>query len=174
MTYEVDIYEADNNYRYVLGKNGSNPLFVLGVNPSTATNVKPDTTITKIKNFSEQKGFDGWVTLNLYPQRTTKPSNLHQDLKRNLHEQNIKEIVEIISRYQNPTIWAAWGNIITIRPYLKECLIDIQDSINRFNPNWIQVGEFTKKGHPRHPSRLPYNTNKSDFDIEKYIEIMTK
>lgn len=53
--------------RYVLSKPGKNVLFVIGVNPSTANEEKPDPTMRKVIGFAEVNGFDGFVMLNLYP-----------------------------------------------------------------------------------------------------------
>lgn len=165
------IYEKsnDNKYRYVLGEEGNKPLFVLCVNPSTATNIDFDITIKKIKNFSKLKDFDGWIVINVYPQRATDPNKLENFRNKNEHNKNIEEIRCIISKYKYPTIWAAWGNTILKRDYLKECLVDINKSITEFTPKWICIGNKTQKRHPRHPSRLSYKSEEEEFDIENYI-----
>ncbi|MBI2657249.1 DUF1643 domain-containing protein [Candidatus Woesearchaeota archaeon] len=167
MIYKIS---KDNKYRYVIGEESQNPLFVLGINPSTATDVDFDTTIKKVKKFSLFNKFNGWIVLNIYPQRAKKPDKLDDSLNETQHIENIKEITEIISRYKHPTIWAAWGNTILKRYYLKKCLVEIKNSISMSKPNWISLGDKTQKNHPRHPSRLPYKSKKEEFDIDNYIK----
>ena len=54
--YHVDIYKVndDNSLRFVLGTKGLKPLIVLGLNPSTADDCKPDLTISKIIGFANR------------------------------------------------------------------------------------------------------------------------
>ena len=46
---------------------GNNPLVVIGVNPSTATNKKLDFTVTKVMEYAERNDFDSFIILNVYP-----------------------------------------------------------------------------------------------------------
>ena len=62
---------------------------MIGLNPSTATRDKSDTTVAKVEAVARRNGHDGFVMLNLYPLRATKPSTLPQranatQLRRNL------------------------------------------------------------------------------------------
>ena len=68
-----DIYQNDcqDKWRYTLGKAGANPLVVIGLNPSTATQEKADTTVAKAEKVALQQGYDGFIMLNLYPIRAT-------------------------------------------------------------------------------------------------------
>lgn len=36
----------------------------------------------------------------------------------------------------------------------------------------VPTPDITKRGHPRHPSRAPYDFGLNDFDIESYIKAM--
>jgi len=76
---ETWIYErtADNSARFVLGTVGVNPLVCVGVNPSTAAPGDPDRTVSKVMGFAARNGFDSWVMLNLYPQRSIDPKGMH-------------------------------------------------------------------------------------------------
>src|SRR5690348_10665058 len=107
----------DNSARYLLGEEGSRPLVVVGVNPSTATDVSPDQTIKKITGFAARKGFDGWLMINLYPQRTTDPRGLHETMSAEEHRSNIKRIRSALTKYriERPTVWAAWGGEVLRR-----------------------------------------------------------
>ena len=44
----IYINTDDNKYRFVLGTKGEHPLICLGVNPSTATPQKLDTTLSNL------------------------------------------------------------------------------------------------------------------------------
>lgn len=82
MDYKITHYKinSNNTYRFVLGSSGQKPLFVIGLNPSTADDKKPDKTIRRVMGFAEGNGFDSFVMMNLYPQRATKPTDLEKQL----------------------------------------------------------------------------------------------
>jgi len=61
--------------------------------------------------------------LNLYPQIATKPADLGEDCDESLHEKNMEVIEKFIKN--DATVVAAWGNLITKRRYLFDCLVDI-------------------------------------------------
>lgn len=155
---------GDSVNRFVLQKDGVNPLIVVGINPSTASETKSDATIRKVMGFSERLGFDSFIMLNLYPFRSTDPSKLPSSIDNELHNINIDKITQVISNVSNPTVLMAYGNNISKRDYLSRCLRDILKAISAFNPNLVQLGELTKQGNPRHPLMQPYNTT-----IKSYI-----
>lgn len=104
------IYEtnSDNSARYILGERGENPLVCIGVNPSTAEPDKLDPTLRSVKAWAKRLGFDGWIMLNLYPQRATNPNDLPQRRKPYLTDVNNYKISKFF--YNEPkytTIWAA-------------------------------------------------------------------
>ena len=72
-------YIGDDEVRYVLGQPGKNNLLVIGVNPSTATPDEPDPTIKKVMKITEDNGYDGWIMVNLYPQRSTNPKGMERE-----------------------------------------------------------------------------------------------
>jgi hypothetical protein len=161
---------ADNSSRFLLGEKGTKPLVVVGVNPSTATDKEFDQTIKKIRGFSERKGFNGWLMINLYPQRTTDPRKLHRTLSDGEHRANLKAIKSAITTHdiKKPTVWAAWGGEVLRRGFLCSCLADVADALAVPGAKWVHIGTLTKDGHPRHPARLGYDQPVSKFDIKKY------
>lgn len=171
MKYEIDIYEnnSNNTLRFSLGKSGKRPLFVIGLNPSTADESKPDRTITKTMRFAILNDFDGFIMLNLYPQRATKPENLDKTFNQEYHNKNLKIITSLSQKYAEINILSAWGADILIRDYLKDCLRDIKKSIKNSNINWWQIGDLTKSGHPRHPSRAAYELGLKPMNIINYL-----
>jgi hypothetical protein len=171
MEYNITHYKinSNNTCRFVLVSSGKKTLFVVGLNPSTADDKKPDRTIRRVMGFAKDNGFDSFVMLNLYPQRATKPTDLDKQIDLQILNENIDEIQNIISEIPNPTILAAWSATISVRRYFKECIQQLNEATKDKNINWRKLGESTKEGHPRHPlyahSSLPMNL----FDIENYL-----
>ncbi len=155
--------------RYLLKKEGENKLIVIGVNPSKATDKESDLTMVKIMRFAEHNGFDGFIMLNLYPQRCTSPTNLDKEMCLELHKNNLEIISETIKNIESPTVLLAFGDVIETRPYLRNCLKDIVSLFNNLNPQWKQIGKPTISGNPRHPSRAGY-CEFAPFDIDNYLK----
>jgi len=169
--YQIDLYKNgnDNSLRFVLGSKGLKPLIVIGLNPSTADESKPDMTISKIIGFATRHNFDGFIMLNLYPQRATCPDDLDSNINVKIHKENITAIIECLKDLKEINILAAWGEPIKKRDYLKQCISDIYNSLSHFSINWLQIGEMTASGHPRHPSRAAYEFGLITMDIKGYI-----
>ena len=73
------IYDhSEPKARYALGRKGIRPFVCFGVNPSTATPARLDPTVASVARFTEDHGYDGWLMLNLYPQRATNPDKMHK------------------------------------------------------------------------------------------------
>jgi len=172
MEFQPTIYfnNSDNTSRFALGTEGINPLIVIGINPSTADDKVPDQTIKKVMGFAEGNGFDCFIMLNLYPQRATDTNLLHASVNVEIHKQNLQTISSLLQRQNNPTILAAWSENIVDRNYLKECLKEIFEIAKEYKVKWIKLGDFTKSGHPRHPSRASYFLALTSIDIESYLE----
>jgi len=171
MKYDIKIYEPTNtnpDFRFALGTKGINPLFVFGLNPSTADDKKSDRTISKIMSFASLNNFDSFIMCNLYPQRATHPSSLDKKINLILHKQNISIIKSLLNNHTNFSILGAWGNNILDRYFLADCLKDIFN-LTKDKNNWFKLGELTKLGHPRHPSRISYQLKLTQFDIYTYI-----
>lgn len=172
------IYEnsPDNEQRYVLGEKGDNPLICIGVNPSTAEPGKLDPTLRQVKSRSKQFGFDGWIMLNLYPQRATNPDDLSEHLNLFSAKENIEQISKYMNHYNPLNIWAAWGTLIEKRHYLVECLQGIRSVLKTFGEgplsivNMFTIGKRSQKGHPHHPLYLSKDAEVCPFNLNKYIE----
>lgn len=170
MKYEhIEMIGDDTNVRYLLKKEEHNTLIVIGVNPSKATDKKTDQTMVRIMGLAERNGYDGFIMLNIYPQRSTKPSELDKDMNIELHNNNLKHIASEINNHESATILLAFGDSIGCRSYLKSCLKDIIALFNIEKFQWRQIGVPTKNGNPRHPSRTGY-CDFTTFDIRKYLD----
>ena len=58
----MTLYNSDplaNAWRTILGHDGVKPVIVIGLNPSYATDIKSDRTISRIKEYACWHGFDG-------------------------------------------------------------------------------------------------------------------
>ena len=169
MKYENVRMTGDNDkVRYVLRKDGDRPLVVVGLNPSTANEAKADATMTRVMGIAERNGFDSFIMLNLYPQRTTDPAGLDRELNDALHQENLRQIKEALKDVSEPTVLLAFGNNIGLRPYLKTCLRDIVAAISDKCPRYVQAGTPTKWGNPRHPLYAGY-PELTGFDIDGYL-----
>ena len=103
---------ANDSARYVLGKYQNNPLVFFGINPSTSTLNKQDTTISIVENIAYKFGYDGYIMLNLCPIKATK---IHDNLFKLYTEQAMAENLECIKAVirENQNVVAAWGCHIT-------------------------------------------------------------
>ena len=164
------IYSAnkDNTVRFLLGEKGKKNLICIGINPSTATPEKLDKTIITLRKIANLNGYDGWLMINVYPQRDTYPYNIHDKQLNELIELNKSEINRILSESNYQDVWAAWGNEINRRPYLLDCLKEIRNLFDK-KYHWIHYSNPTKYQNPRHPSRLGYNDTFTNFDIDNYL-----
>lgn len=166
--FNLCIENTKQTARFLLGNLGKNNLLVIGLNPSTAHAHKSDTTMTKVIKFAQIHEFDGVIMANLYPQRATLPDNLHQRINAKLHQENLDILENIILTQKINTAVLAWGNGIRTRAYLKRCFIDLKLLLLTHKIKTQSIGLPTKKGHPRHPSRLSYANSFENFEIESY------
>jgi len=99
---------------------------------------------------------------------------MEKDLNEHLHTENMKAFDFVLSQSESPTVWAAWGNIIEMRRYLPHCVRDMIEIGKRHNANWVCAGKISKKGHPHHPLYLRKDEPVRPFDIEGYIDLLTR
>lgn len=160
---------SDNKNRFLLGEKGIHTLVCIGINPSTATPNNLDNTLRTVKNRALALGYDSWIMINIYPQRATNPNSLNESLNSKTHKKNIKVIQALFSN-ANHDIWAAWGTLINIRPYLIPCLHEIVQITLTKNIKWFTIGKKSKKEDPHHPLYLRKNLPLDNFDINKYLK----
>ena len=176
--YDCDkwYYSGDDEVRYILGEKnilnkngiGSNPLIVIGINPSTAKPDDLDNTIKRVVNKAKDYGFDSYIMMNVYPQRTKNPKFIHKqdEYNNDIHLENLKAYEYVFKNTKNSKIWAAWGSNIENRMFLKTCLKDIVSLLEKYNVKWMKRGNWK---HPHHPLYLSDNYKLEEFDINEYI-----
>ena len=170
------LYENDegNKTRYVLGTKGETALVCFGINPSTAEPNKLDRTLESVQRIAHNNDFDSWIMLNIYPQRSTDPNGMHDELDIKIHKNNLFHIDKVLSKYNPPVIWAAWGTLINTRPYLAKCLEEIYAITLKYNCKWVTIGKCSIDGHPHHPLYLNSELEPETFDISSYLKQLKK
>ncbi|NLZ18628.1 MAG: DUF1643 domain-containing protein [Desulfobulbaceae bacterium] len=163
--YDIYSNNKDDSWRYTLGKSGSRTLLTIGLNPSTATKEKSDTTVAKVEGAASRNGFDGFVMLNLYPVRSTNYNALPVAIDVAAYNENLDQIESLIASGKNSVIWAAWGDSIFARTYFVESAKQLIVRLEKHNVSWCHFGSLTGAGQPRHPSRLSYDWSFSPLDL---------
>ena len=164
--YVPDFY---TEYRYVLGTKGQNPLICIGVNPSTAQPDRLDNTLKSVERIALGNGYDSFIMFNVYPQRATRPQDMAKERDDRLHRANMEAFDYILGLSKEPVVWAAWGNIIEMRPYLKGCVLDMIGVGERHGARWVTAGPRSAKGHPHHPLYLRKDEKIRPFDVDGYL-----
>ena len=173
-TYDVTkwlfVPNTYDEYRYILGTRGKNPLICCGINPSTAAPENLDNTLKSAERIALHNGYDSFIMLNIYAQRATNPDDMEQNFNSLLHEENVKAFSYALTLCEGdaPTVWAAWGTIIEKRPFLQNCLRDFIEIGKKQHVHWVSAGKVSKKGHPHHPLYLRKDSGLDEFDMAAY------
>lgn len=161
-----------DEYRYILGTTGEKPLICIGINPSTAKPNDLDNTLKSVERIAKGNGFDSFIMFNVYAQRATNPDDMDKELNERLHRENMKafDYILSLSKKSRPALWAAWGTVVEVRPYLKECVKDMIELGENYGAQWFSAGKISKKGHPHHPLYLKSDSSLDVFDIVSYTQ----
>lgn len=146
----VYIQSEDRRCRFALGEPGKKNLICFGINPSTASPEDLDPTMRKVKAIATNNGYDGYIMLNIYPQRATDPCAMDKEPDLRACRENY-DIIKGIFQNNKCDIVAAWGDNISKRNYLKDCLQEIVRVADLYDAKWYCLGNLTKLGNPRHP-----------------------
>ena len=167
--YDIYSHAMNDAHRFTLGKSGQRKLLTIGLNPSTATKEKSDTTVAKVAEVARQNGFDGFVMLNLYPVRATDFKALPRVADEAAYAENLKQIETVVALEPEPIIWAAWGKGILAQSFFVEACIDLFAELKKYPVTWQRFGPLTGAGHPRHPSRLKYAWQFAPMEMGTYV-----
>ena len=135
-------------YRYTLWRtwNESKPkVMFLGLNPSTADEVKNDPTVTRCIKYSQKWGYGGMYMMNIFAFRTTYPIELKK-AKEPIGKDNNKWILTISKKVD--LCIAAWGN--------DGLYLNRSDKIKELVPN-LHCLKINSCGEPAHPLYLKAN-----------------
>lgn len=155
--------------RYILGEKTENMVACIGINPSTARPNELDNTLKSVKRISQYNGFDGWIMYNVYPQRTTDPNGLDNEVDHDIRITNNGAFMRSIEHLGIKTIWVAYGDLIESRDYLPYCMARLYNSVSHLDLKWKIIGAPTQKGHPRHPLYKATESTFVDFDMDDYV-----
>lgn len=171
MEYNITTCEksSDNKYRFTLVQKGEKVLLVIGLNPSTADELKPDQTMRKVMGFAEGHGYDGFVMLNLSAERSTNPADMAQELNTDMHDRNLVAIRQVAGTYPVADVLVAFGDNVMTRAYLGKCFKDICAILQTTDRRWWKIGVFTKAGNPRHPLHTAWQ-DFTELDIASYLK----
>lgn len=163
------VYLGNDSERYVLGQPGDKNLLVFGVNPSTAKPGDDDPTIKRVRKITRDRGYDGWIMVNLHPQRTKNPDELREN--EIWRENNLLALDAVKRFFHIEAIWCAWGDSIDKpgKQFLYRSLREIYDLLKGGSASWLRYGELTGKGHPWHPLHAPVKGKFNSFKIEEYL-----
>lgn len=142
------------DHRFALGRvltptRSQNPLVVIAMNPSHADRSESDKTVNTVIAASAQLGHDGWIMLNLYPERATMPSDLHA-FDAALWAQNWAVIECVLNTFGVGEVLGAWGDPphSTVRQAKKQTL----SALRARGTNVYYYGDLTVARNPRHPT----------------------
>ncbi len=166
--YVPDRYDE---YRYILGTRGKNPLIAIGINPSTAAPEALDNTLKSVERIAHANGYDSFVMFNVYAQRATDPDHMETVYNPRLHAENMKAFEYVLQfSGESPSIWAAWGTLIMKRDYLRGCVGDMIAIGEKYGARWFTCGARSKNGgHPHHPLYLKKDAALDAMDVSAYL-----
>ncbi|MET1260001.1 DUF1643 domain-containing protein [Flagellimonas sp. DF-77] len=148
------LFSACKRYRFLLWRQWDEDLpkvLFIGLNPSVADDRSDDPTTKRIMGLSKQLGFGGCFLMNCFPHIATDPKNLEASVSKIEDPDLLPSILAVCE-----TTVFAWGNHPMVRQQGKDRWFfeRIPDA---------KVLGFTKKGNPRHPLYVPYNTELKSY-----------
>lgn len=146
-------------YRYQLDRVWDTALPVLAVlmlNPSTADGTTDDHTITKLIEFARRLGYGGFVVVNLFAFRATKPADMRAaaDPVGPLNDHYIA-----LALHRCPTLLCAWGTNGKNDP--REA--DVRELLRMCGVHTFAL-RINADGTPAHPLMLPYSCKLERYD----------
>jgi hypothetical protein len=149
-----DPIPGERTHRFALG-NTSNvtpanpPLIALCMNPSHADETSSDRTVNRLIAASQEHGYPGWIMLNVYPQRSSKPSALSA-FNPELAAANCAAIERVLTKYGATEVLGAWGDL------KHEALVtgkaEVLATLARLHVRVFSLDRLTKRRNPRHPN----------------------
>ena len=159
--FRTAFFSEDEKYRYLLEIvwDPSRPILTtIGLNPSKATHLVNDNTISKCIKFARDRGFGGYRMLNAFAYRSTKPAVLFSDPD----PVGPENTIEFFRRWRTETTVACWG--ATMRSKLWKYRYwghEIAEAL----PGLLCF-KYTSKGRdPEHPLYLPLH---SDLNLVQF------
>ena len=143
--YSDALFSKDRFYRYALWRIWDKSLpkiLFIGLNPSTADEIKDDPTNRRCKRYAQDWGFGGYIMSNIFAYRSTNPKIL-KEIKDPIGPDN-NYWLQKLDKEAILTI-GAWGN--------HGKLLNREEEIINLIDN-LYCLKITKEGHPSHPLYL--------------------
>lgn len=142
----------DGTYRYNLWRRWGDGLLMgyCMLNPSTADATVDDQTVRRCSYFAKREGYGGIHVVNLYAYRATEPSELWSLGGGGRGPENDFHIAHAIANERIGLFVAAWGALPELARWRQHEVRQMFKDADR--P--LHCLGLTKKGWPRHPSRL--------------------
>jgi len=150
-------YSSDGLYRYLLGRVWDPDralLVVCLLNPSTATELKLDPTLRRVRGFALRDGYGGFLVVNVFAYRSTDPRALRTATDP-VGPRNDAAIVRACEAPTLARIVAGWGRPATVAIARRMSAVRNALPIRRA---WHVFGKLTQGGQPRHPLYLRADT----------------
>jgi hypothetical protein len=137
---------------------------VIGLNPSTATEVKNDPTVKRCMSFAQQWGFDAMCMTNLFGFRATKPEDMlsQSDPAGPLNDQWLATIAQ-----NADGILAAWGTIGKFENRAHQVLSILKRNLR--SGVQIQALELNQDNSPKHPLYVRANIEPVPYPINHAV-----
>ena len=154
--FEPTFWDPDpsaSTHRFALGHvaaspGGGSPLVTIGMNPSYADDQVADRTVNRIIQASIDHGHSGWIMLNLYPERATRPKNL-RPYDAGLSAANCAAIAAVLTMHGTTEVLAAWGDLA--HPTIRRAKQDVLAQVTTLSVRLFSLDPPTRGGEPRHP-----------------------
>lgn len=155
-------FSDDRVFRYLLWRiwDRTKPMvFLCGLNPSVAAEVRTDPTITKETEFARRWGCGGLLKGNLYGFVSTDPAGLWT-APDPVGPENSESLRAAVKRCATAVV--AWG--ATDGPAKADRIVTALTAIRASGLRAWCLG-YTADGSPRHPSRIAYSTPMEPFEV---------
>lgn len=154
--FDAAIFSKDLKYRYTLYREWRSNLpilMIIGLNPSTADEIKNDPTIRRCIDFAKAWGFGRLIMMNLFAIRGTDPKIL-KEVADPIGIENDNYLVEMAKKAQ--LIIGAWGTLGTF--------MNRSSEVKELIPEIKCLG-VTQNNQPKHPLYLKKGTKWMDWNI---------
>ena len=151
-------FSPDRRYRYMLsrewpegGPRGA--CLFIGLNPSTADEVKNDPTITRCINFAREWGYSSMLFGNLFGIRSTDPKVLYDPLEDSNGPENNEWLLRMVR--QADRVVLCWGNHGACKNRGEVVVTMLSFPADERCRKILCCFGLNQNGQPKHPLYLP-------------------
>lgn len=166
------VLSACRKYRYTLWREWSQPrglpyllplhaasefVMFIGLNPSTADEMRDDPTIRKCVGFAKRWGYGALCMTNLFAYLATNPKDMMAQEDGACGDDNLTWLLNCAR--EASLIVAAWGTRGSFRHQDKVVTVGLR----KLTGKQLMCLRRTKDGHPEHPLYVPYEKALESF-----------